>query len=679
MKIISINKKSNIETGMVSAVTIVTLFVLSVFLAVWQILYNQGSSLVSGVPVFLPLLQAVLLLLVIVFGALLYNMRYKSILSRDVMGMTDQDVGVSFSNTENFLGAAAGGIIRLNSSYEVEYINEAALTILGVKDDIKDESIYRLIKNYTSKNGRFILKDALEQQFETLSIASDFSDISLLNFTGETRYLKLKTAPVQNNNGAIDYVILIMQDLTEEKKRMNQLYHQASVDSLTGLKNRHSFQRALDELLAGASGGTERHVLCYMDLDHFKVVNDVCGHAAGDELLKQIADIFSKSVRVSDKLARVGGDEFAILLPRREIETAKKICNRIIEDIHNYRFTWQQNSFSVGVSIGALEFDSKSRLSDRSDLMIKVDQACYKAKQNGRNQLYIHDANTTSIQSNHDVANGDSWDESINQALKSDQFVLYIQPIVCLDTTDPCANDQYEVLVRMKHQGELLSPGSFLPSAERLGLMSTIDRWVVSKTVETIAKNTQGKIEKRGTLFTVNLSADSVLDTSFVPFVRSLLNDKGVEPNLLCFEISESVALANFTETQVILKDLSDLGCSGSLDDFGSGFSSLNYLRDLSLKYLKIDGSFIRNMSKNRIDAAMVDGVNRVGQVMKLHTIAELVENEITVKLLQKMGVDYAQGYYCGKPFPISHIYSNGIEKNDLNVNTPDVLQSSYD
>ncbi|MCK5917804.1 MAG: EAL domain-containing protein [Cocleimonas sp.] len=666
MKIINFKNKVNGESGMVSAVTIVALFVFSIILAVWQILYNQGSSLVSGTPVLLPLLQAVLLLLVIVFGVLLYNVRYKSILSQDVMGMTNQGVNLSFSNTENFLGAAAGGIIRLNSSFEVEYINEAALIILGFKDDLRGESVYRLITNYNSKSGHFILKDALEKQFERTVTPSEFSEITLLNVEGEERYLKLKTAPVQNNNGVIDYVILIMQDLTEEKKKMSRLYRQASVDSLTGLKNRHSFQQSLDELLVKPAGGTERHVLCYMDLDHFKVVNDVCGHAAGDELLKQIADIFSKSVRSSDTLARVGGDEFAILLPQCEIETSKRICQRIIEDIHNYRFTWQQNSFSVGVSIGALEFDSKYRVSDRSDLMIRVDQACYKAKQNGRNQLYLEDLNTITAQSNKKTDQHDNWDESINKALKSDQFVLFIQPIICLGEADSCANDQYEVLVRMKHEGELLSPGSFLPSADRLGLMSTIDRWVVSKTVETIAKNDKGQVKQRGNLFTINIAADTVLDNSFVAFVEALLYDKKVDPSLLCFEISESVALANFAETQKTLKQLSELGCSGSLDDFGSGFSSLNYLRELTLKYLKIDGSFIHNMSKNRIDAAMVEGVNKVGQVMNLHTIAELVENEITVKLLQKMGVDYAQGYHCGKPFPMSNIYSGNNNSPEL-------------
>lgn len=667
MKKINIKNGENSESGVVSAVTIVTLFVFSILLAVWQILYNQGSNFVTGVPVLLPLFQAVLLLLVIVFGVLLYKVRYQSILSQDVMGMTDQGVDLSFSNTENFLGAAAGGIIRLNSLFEVEYINAAAITILGYADrDARGESIYRLIKKYNSKNGRFILKDALEEQFKTAQSPSKFSEITLLNLFGERRYLKLKTAPVQNNQGTIDYVILIMQDLTEEKERMKQLYRQASIDSLTGLRNRHSFQKSLDELLSKSTVSIERHVLCYMDLDHFKVVNDVCGHAAGDELLKQIADIFSKSVRSSDRLARVGGDEFAILLPRCEIDTSKKIFNRILNDVNNYRFTWQQNSFSVGVSIGVIEFDSKCRLSERSALMAKVDQACYKAKQHGRNQLYIQNQEDDASGSKSDsIDQNDSWDESINQSLKSNQFVLFIQPIVCLDKTDPRRNDQYEVLVRMEHQGELLSPGSFLPSAERLGLMATIDRWVVSKTVETIANNRASQVQQqegqRDRLFTINISADTVLDTSFVSFVSVLLSDKKVNPNLLCFEISESVALANFAQTQVILQKLSELGCSGSLDDFGSGFSSLNYLRDLTLEYLKIDGSFIRNMSKNRIDAAMVDGVNKVGQVMNLRTIAELVENEITVKLLQKMGVDYAQGYHCGKPFPMAEIYPESV------------------
>ncbi|HIO92019.1 MAG TPA: EAL domain-containing protein [Leucothrix mucor] len=661
MKIINYNKVGG-KGRMASIASISLLFLFSTLLAIWQTLYNQGSSLVSGVPVFLPLLQAVLLLLVVVFAVLLYRLRYKSIVSRDVIGITSKNVNLSFANTENFLSAAAGGILRINISFKVEYVNATAMNILGFKGgDLRGESIYKLINKYESISGNFVLKEALESQFHDEITSSDFNDITLFNHEGDQRYLKLKTAPVQDDRGKVTYVILIIQDFTEEKKVMSQLYRQASVDSLTGLINRHSFQRSLDNLLSTSTGTTERHVLCYMDLDHFKVVNDVCGHAAGDELLKQVADIFSKSVRGSDKLARVGGDEFAILLPRCELDMSRRICNRILEDVRNYRFTWKQNSFSVGVSIGAIEFDSSYKVSDRSDLMIKVDKACYKAKQSGRNQLYIQDIESVEepLESDEDK-DAKNWDASINQALKSDQFVLYIQPIISLDDNDndndPDTSDQYEVLVRMKHEGKLLTPGSFLPAAERQGLMSKIDRWVVGKTIEIIAANS--KIEKNKQLFTINISADSVLDADFIPFLITLIEDKKIDPAILCFEISESVALANFSETQTILKKLSKLGCSGSLDDFGSGFSSLNYLRDLSLQYLKIDGSFIRNMSKNRIDAAMVDGVNKVGQVMNLRTVAELVENEITVKLLQKMGVNYAQGYHCGKPFPIESIYA---------------------
>lgn len=633
---------------LMSVVMMSALFVFSILLSVWQMLYNEGSRFVSGIPIYLPLLQAVLLLLVIVFGMIFYRIRHKSIMSQDVMGATDQGINLSFINTENFLGAAAGGIVRFNSLLEVEYINDAALSILGFKGNAVGCTVKELITNYESQKDGFVLRECLAKQFSSLS-PSVFEDISLTNLAGDKLHIKLKTAPIQSKQGNVHYVILIIQDLTEEKKKLSQLYRQASVDSLTGLMNRHSFQADLDELLASATGS--RHVLAYMDLDHFKVVNDVCGHAAGDMLLKQISGIFSKSVRASDKLARVGGDEFAILLPQCEIDISRRIFNRILEDVNKYRFTWDQNSFSVGVSIGAVEFDARHRVSDRAELMVSVDKACYKAKQNGRNQVFIQGLFESELD---DTSKQDeNWDQSINNALKKNQFSLYIQPIISLaeeSSVDAC--EQYEVLVRMEHEGELLSPGSFLPSAERLGLMSKIDRWVVSKVVEMVASHN----EKKNRLFTINISADTVMDVSFVPFVKSLIDDKNIGASLLCFEISESVALANFVETQSTLQSLADMGCSGSLDDFGSGFSSLNYLRDLSLEYLKIDGSFIRNMSKNRVDAAMVDGVNKVGQVMNLRTVAELVENEITVRLLQKMGVDYAQGYHCGKPFPIEDV-----------------------
>ena len=285
MKIINSIKRANGDGDMISVVSIVTLFVFSLLIAIWQILSNKGSDLVSNVPVFLPLLQAILLLLVIVFGTILYNLRYRSILNKDVMGVSDQNVNVAVANTESFLDAAAGGIIRLNPAFAVEYINDAAATILGFKGDFKEEglSIYDLIKDYEDNKGHFILKRVLEQQFKSKSIPSVFYKLTLVNLKGEQRYVKIKTVPVKNNRGNVRYIIVILQDLTEERRMISQLYRQASVDSLTGLMNRHSFQRALDELLSNATHTTERHVLCYMDLDHFKVVNDVCGHAAGDE------------------------------------------------------------------------------------------------------------------------------------------------------------------------------------------------------------------------------------------------------------------------------------------------------------------------------------------------------------------------------------------------------------
>jgi Amt family ammonium transporter len=393
--------------------------------------------------------------------------------------------------------------------------------------------------------------------------------------------------------------------------------------------------------------------LCYLDLDHFKTVNDVCGHAAGDELLKQVADLFSRRVRSTDKLARTGGDEFAILLVGCGVGRAKKVLERILEDVQAYRFTWNQNTFQVGVSIGVIEFDSSSRVTDMGGLMLNADEACYMAKKLGRNQLYIQDGSDASPETEKEKST--DWEGLLNSALKYDGFTLYVQPIVPLQGVDESADCQYEVLIRMLLDGEMLSPGSFMPAAQRLGLMGAIDRWVVEKAVRGIASG--NFLSNKKQIFTINLSADSVNDDTFADYVQAILDDNNVPASMLCFEVSESVVLANFMKAQVLFNNLVEIGASGSLDDFGSGISSLSYLRDLPVSYLKIDGGFIRSMSKNRIDAAMVDAVNKVGQVMNLKTIAESVENDITKQLLKRMGVDYAQGYHCGKPLAFEDIY----------------------
>lgn len=652
MKLRNVQSEQN---NVMPVMTLVLLVVLSVLLSGWQLL---DINRISGVQVYLPMVQSALLLIAVTLGIAFYKIKSDSMRSQDIMGLTHEASRLSFKNTEAVLGAAVGGVIRINKQLEVEYLNEMAMSLTGWQlADAQGCSIEDVV-NVQGGKGAATLKQIVMEQFSKRDSVFDLHDIKLMSKRSEVKYVKIKTAPIQNEEGDIDYLALIIQDVTDDRTAMEELYNQASRDSMTGLYNRKSFQEFLEKALVDGEENKNVNVLCYMDLDHFKTVNDVCGHAAGDELLKQVADLFAKRVRSTDRLARTGGDEFAILLTNCGINRAKIILGRILQDIQNYRFTWHQNTFQVGVSLGAVEFDSGSRITDMGSLMLSADEACYMAKKSGRNQLYVKDPEDESSK-NDKQDSGENWEAVLKGALNHDNFLLYVQPIVPLQIESDAESleCQYEVLIRLSHQGEILAPGSFMPAAQRLGLMASLDRWVVNKTINSIAagKFVQNSAFKQ--VFTINLSAESVNDDSFVGFVSAVLEDRGVPASMLCFEISESIVLANFMRAQALLSELAAIGASGSLDDFGSGISSLSYLRDLPVSYLKIDGSFIRSMSKNRVDAAMVDAINKVGQVMELSIIAESVENDITRQLLKRMGVDYAQGYHCGKPIAFEEVY----------------------
>lgn len=639
-------------------VTIFLLIALSITLAAWQVLTVGDTTINSDVQVYLPLFQAVLMVLAIALGLTFHTVRTARLKSQDIMGLSHEGGGASFKNTEAVLGVAAGGIIRINADCNIEYINEAALKYCGhEKSKAEGMSVYDVIQ-LQNTNDKGTLSNLLDKQFEAHSPESEWTEIKLLNDAGELHLLKIKTSPIfADDSGKVRDLVIIMQDITSDRQAMQKLFDQASRDSLTGLINRHSFQNYMEMMVAENEGSNKTNVLCYMDLDHFKTVNDVCGHAAGDELLRQISEMFSKRLRATDKLARIGGDEFAILLPDCNIKTATMILNRILDDVRNFRFIWRQNTFVVGVSIGALEFDSGYRISDIGHLMIAADEACYSAKKAGRNQLFIKDMERHEVVMNEEDEQQDSWESTLKQAIEKDEFILYAQSMNSLSSQKATDEGQcYEVLLRLKHEGEILQPGSFMPTAERLGLMGSVDRWVVSKIIQIIShKNQQDKSHEKN-MFCINLSSDSINDDGFTSFVELLVKEYEIKAEQLCFEVSESDALANFSKVQSMFSSLVTLGCSGSLDDFGSGFSSLNYLRELPIKYLKVDGTFIRKMSDNTVDAAMVEAVNKVVQTMDIITVAESVEDKETANMLKEMGIDYAQGYYFSKPAPVSEI-----------------------
>jgi Amt family ammonium transporter len=638
--------------------TIFLLIVLSVTLAAWQV-YAVDSKGSSEIQLYLPLFQAVLMILAIALGLTFHSVRTARIKSQDIMGLTHEGAGDSFKNTEAILGEAAGGIIRIGSDYKIAYINETALKYCGHdKDDATGKTIYDIVQ-LQNTNDKETLKKLLENQFESDAKESDWTELKLLNNSGELHLLKVKTTPVfdEETNSVRDLVV-IMQDITSDRQAMQKLFDQASRDSLTGLINRHSFQNFMELVIAENESSKNQNVLCYMDLDHFKTVNDVCGHAAGDELLRQISEMFSKRLRSTDKLARIGGDEFAILLPNCNIKTAQLILNRILDDVRNFRFIWRQNTFVVGVSIGALEFDSGYRIADIGHLMVAVDEACYSAKKAGRNQLFIKEMERHEISLSKEDDNEDSWESTLKNAIEKDEYELYVQPVTALSSEEGALDKAnfFEVLLRLKHEGKILKPGSFMPTAERLGLMGSVDRWVVSRIIEMIGIMNKKDQMANQNLFSINISSDSINDVEFTNFVRVLLEEHDVDPSQLCFEVSESDALANFSKVQSLFTSLVALGCCGSLDDFGSGFSSLNYLRELPIKYLKVDGTFVRKMSENSVDAAMVEAVNNVVQTMDIFTVAESVENKETAGLLTKMGIDFGQGYYYSRPMPVADI-----------------------
>lgn len=424
------------------------------------------------------------------------------------------------------------------------------------------------------------------------------------------------------------------------------LFYQASHDPLTNLLNRQEFEHRLQKLLRSLQKNDEEHVLCYMDLDQFKVINDTCGHTAGDELLRQISSLLGKHMREQDTLSRLGGDEFAILLLNCHMGEAERVAETLREAVQNFRFIWQRKIFELGVSIGLVRINRQS--GTLADILSDADAACYIAKENGRNRVHIYESDDQTIQRHRGEM---AWVARIRQTLEENRFRLYHQPIVPVDST-VIEKYHYEVLVRMlDEEGKLVPPITFLPAAERYNLMPTLDRWIIQTLFAWLVAHPLRLDELA--VCSINLSGTSVSDKSFSDFLSEQLKYYALPTEKICFEITETAAIANLTEASKFMKIFKDLGCHFSLDDFGSGMSSFAYLKNLPVDYLKIDGGFVKNMVTDSIDHAMVEAIHRVGHVMGLKTIAEYVENQAILEELRKIGVDYAQGYGISKPKPL--------------------------
>lgn len=467
-------------------------------------------------------------------------------------------------------------------------------------------------------------------------------------------------SPIRDENGAISGAVLVFHDVSEARLLAERMSHQAAHDALTGLINRHEFERRIMATLDQVPGN-KGHALLYLDLDQFKLVNDTCGHIAGDELLKQITAVLQGELRDSDVLARMGGDEFAVLLENCPLEAANRVAETLRQAVARYAFSWDDKNFALGVSIGLVAFVSGT--TTLSEVLMAADSACYVAKDKGRNRIHVYESQDVELKRR----NGEmGWVSRIQLALQEQRFCLYAQPIVEVSQVKD-AFVHFELLIRMRDEhGELVPPMAFIPAAERYNLMPQIDRWVIQHAFTFLHHAYRGG---QDTLrFAINLSGASLNDESLFGFIMEQFEQFDIPRTAVCFEVTETSAISNLTQASRLITELRQAGCQFSLDDFGSGMSSFAYLKHLPVDFLKIDGGFVKDMAEDPIDHAMVEAINNIGHVMGIKTIAEFVENDRILECLHLLGVNYAQGYGISKPFPLEQLSSGNRSQEALVV-----------
>ena len=451
-----------------------------------------------------------------------------------------------------------------------------------------------------------------------------------------------------DEQGRLIYFEGTLTDITETHEQSAQLSYDASHDPLTGVFNRREFERRLQSLLDNIHVQPGPHAVCYMDLDRFKEINDNCGHVAGDELLRQVAEQLQSRVRHGDTLSRLGGDEFALILHDCGEEDAVRVAEGLRTMVEDLRFSWSGQIHTIGASIGIVPISPERRR--LSEVMGAADAACYRAKDSGRNRvhLFIED-DTTALQRLGELG----WVARVKQALQENRFHLAAQPI------RPLADDadffHYELLVRMLDEdGREIPPGAFFPAVERYNLSIRMDRWIIIKALAWLAE--YNPLMNDNSKFFINLSADSIADIGFADSLSRQIGESGIPGEKLCFEISENIATENLSATNRFVSKLKGLGCEFALDNFGNGISSFAYLKNLAVDYVKIDGVFVRSMGDDDIDWQMVKSINEISHAMQKKTIAEHVESEKVIRKLQKLKLDFAQGYAISRPLPIDQI-----------------------
>jgi len=546
------------------------------------------------------------------------------------------------------LESIADGVITTNLQGEVNYLNPVAENMTGWSNEAAQlkslPHVMRLMDEAGEEGVAIPMQEWLEDGRDS---SLDSPAFLIQKDTLAEAAIELSGSPILDSRDQIIGSVMVFHDVTKLRGLAMQLSHQATHDALTGLINRMEFDTRVERAIHSASHAEKQHAMFYMDLDQFKSVNDTCGHPAGDELLVQVTRLLNGCLRESDVLARLGGDEFGVLLLGCPLDKAEEIAEKLRKKVEDYRFRRDNMEFRIGASIGVVPIlDNQTPL---TELMKAVDSACYVAKEQGRNRVHVSKPDDLEIAQHHGQM---QWMQRIQRAVEEDEFVLYAQPIVAVEGQLE-QRQHVELLLRMvENRGDenerIIPPNAFLPAAERYHLMPLIDRWVLDKALRKLA----GTDSTLGNIATcsINLSGQSLTDMKLYDYIIRLLKETGVDPRRICFEITESTVIANMEIAREFVKGLRKIGCQFALDDFGSGLSTFDYLKQLDVDYVKLDGSLVRDIATSRVSQAMVHAVNYVAHVMGMKSIAEYVESDEIMQALKKLSVDYAQGYAIGKP-----------------------------
>ncbi len=540
------------------------------------------------------------------------------------------------------LQSIGDGVITTDAEGTVEYINPVAEELTGWKVDdasgLPIDEIFRGFHEETCEPLENPLVVAVRRDRAIKSVRPTL----LIRRDGNEIYIESTASPIRSGKGLVTGGVLVFHDVSESRELNRRLSYHASHDILTGLVNRREFESRLERALKSAKARETSYALVYLDLDQFKIVNDSCGHSAGDALLGQLGALLKSKIRWRDTLARLGGDEFGVLLESCSLEEAMQTAEALRLAIGDYKFMWDDRTFRLGVSIGVVPITADTE--DVAGLLSAADSACSAAKEAGRNRIHSFQENDIDLMRRRREL---QWAARISNALEENRFELFRQTIQPLQSDEDGAH--YEILLRMRDEnGGIISPGLFIEAAERFDKTPEIDRWVIRSAFRWLVSEADER--ERLALCSINLSGKSLGDEKFLPFVIDQFQMSGLDATKICFEITETAAIASYSQANRFINALKELGCKFALDDFGTGLSSFGYLKHFPVDFLKIDGSFVKEILHDPIDREMVRSINEIGHLTGKQTIAEFAENEEIITMLRGMGIDYAQGYGVSEP-----------------------------